>query len=153
MESLWGAGAVHNTQKLGPHFWSPPFLLHKRLVAFLDKLGSIVCCERTCWEITGLLHSRAEEMCVSALCFQESRKIQNKTQQMGISQRQTLGNVQTSFVPSSRAQNLATKLQRDFKKTMKCILASNTVPPDSNESCARESEGRIQPAVWGIDVI
>lgn len=44
MESLWGAGAFHNTQKLGPHFWSPPFLLHKGLVAFLDKLGSTVCC-------------------------------------------------------------------------------------------------------------
>lgn len=49
MESLWGG--VHNTPKLGPRFWSLPFLLHKGLVAFLDKLGSIVCCERTCWEI------------------------------------------------------------------------------------------------------
>jgi len=51
MESLWGMGDVRNTQKLGPRFWPPPFLLHKGLVAFLDELGSIVCCERTCWEI------------------------------------------------------------------------------------------------------
>lgn len=51
MESLWRMGGVHNTPKLGPHLWSPPFLLHKRLVAFLDKLESIICCEKTCWEI------------------------------------------------------------------------------------------------------
>lgn len=44
IESLWGAEGFHNTQKLGPHFWTPPFLLHKGLVAFLDKLGSSVCC-------------------------------------------------------------------------------------------------------------
>lgn len=68
-ESLWGMGGVHNTQKLGPHFWSPLFLLHKGLVGFLNKLGSTICCERTCWEIWWFLHSRAEETCVSALCF------------------------------------------------------------------------------------
>lgn len=51
MESLWGMRSVHNTQKLGTRFWSPPFLPHKGLVAFLHKLGSIVYCERTCWEI------------------------------------------------------------------------------------------------------
>lgn len=51
MESLWGMGGVRNTQKLGPRFWSPPFLLHSGLIAFLGKLGSIICCERTCWEI------------------------------------------------------------------------------------------------------
>lgn len=69
MEPLWGLGGVHNTLKLGPHFWSPPFLLHKGFVAFLDTLGSIVCCERTCWEIWWFLLTRAKEMCVSALCF------------------------------------------------------------------------------------
>lgn len=45
VEPLWGLGGVHNTMKLGPHFWSPPFLLHKGFVVFLDKLGSITCCE------------------------------------------------------------------------------------------------------------